>query len=81
MDSKSNSLPSNSEKISLGLFLNILVSVFKRPRCAMPITKSSTPSSDPFDTSTSRAGIRDSPPSMENLFCPTNFFPKKDSNP
>ena len=77
--SKSNSFPSNSLKISLGCFLKMFVKVFSRPRWAIPITKYSTPNSDPFVTIESKAGINASPPSIEKRFCPTNFFPRKDS--
>ena len=76
---ESNSFPSNSEKISFGRFSKIFVNVFKRPRCAIPTTKYSTPSSDPFFTNVSIAGINASPPSIEKRFCPTNFLPKKAS--
>ena len=58
-------------------FPKILAKVLSLPLCAIPITNSSTPKSSAAKIKESIAGINDSPPSNENLFCPTYFVCKK----
>ena len=49
----------------------MLASTFSRPRWAMPMTNSLTPSAGPFSMIASSIGMSVSPPSSENRFWPT----------
>jgi hypothetical protein len=55
----------------------MLAKMFKRPRCAIPITNCSTPFSAAASIKASKPGIIDSPPSNEKRFCPTYLVCKK----
>ena len=58
----------------------ICVSTLSLPRCAIPITISSTLSAAPVSISACNIGIRASPPSMENRFFPMYLTCKNCSN-
>ena len=62
------SLPSNSLKIPSTGLPKILVRTFSLPLCAIPKVNSLTPNVAALSTKVSKAGIKDSPPSKENLF-------------
>ncbi len=64
-------VPSNSAKRSFGDLPSVLTSTFSRPRCAMPMTTSSTPKLPARWTISSMQGISVSPPSSEKRFWPT----------
>ena len=58
----------------------MLASTLSRPRCAMPITTSSSPASAASLSTTSSSGISASPPSSENRFWPTYLVCRNVSN-
>ncbi len=64
-------VPSNSANRSFGDLPRVLTRTLSRPRCAMPITSSSTPWAPARCTISSMHGISVSPPSSEKRFCPT----------
>ena len=63
-------LPSNSENSSDGALPSTLTSTFSRPRCAMPMTISSTPPRAATLDQVVEHRDQRSPPSSENRFCP-----------
>ena len=58
----------------------MLASTFSRPRCAMPMTTSSSSYSAALSSTASSSGITDSPPSSENRFWPTYLVCRNVSN-
>ena len=58
----------------------MLASTLSRPRWAMPMTTSSRSSSAASLITESSSGIRDSPPSSEKRFWPTNLVCRNVSN-
>jgi hypothetical protein len=64
-------LPSNSSNSIFGCLPRVLTSTLRRPRWAMPMTISCTPTVPAVRISWSMARISDSPPSSEKRFWPT----------
>ena len=66
-------LPSNSPKICAYDLPTMFASTFSLPRCAIPITASSSEARAASVSTASSSAIRDSAPSRENRRWPTNL--------
>ena len=56
------------------VLLKIFAKTFNLPLCTMPTINSLRPKAEPFSINASNAGIKDSAPSIENLFVPRTFL-------